>query len=543
MAIIPVELDKLSNPDVIAHRLHLWVSRASEGLVIVSYESERDLANCLQLFEQLCNKSGMPVATVSISERESADECVKLLEEQLALYNSIVNVTGFTAYAAKGFEQQCVAAINCRREYLLARPLKQIWWISESILPFFRRFGYDLYSWARMRLRLEADVLSIPSFDDDTIIPTKNEVSERVQRATRMLEALEPLPNEPNDDSIRIFFEAVRIFEEVSLTKNIKSAAKIERQVLVAINRPDAASLGEVGINELSVSPELARVLRNLASDYRGLGRMSEATALAQRSVDILTDLVGEGHPETSESMARLARIYYESGRSESAYEIEHRLLEINSAINGNIHPNSIRCMNNMAAILVSLNQMPQALELQERIRDICVSALGKDHQEALRANSNLAATYCKIGRYQDAIELGELVAASRSIRLGGDHPFTLASMNNLAAAYFAAGHLKEALQLQEKVLEARTLKFGGDQRETLEAANNLALTHCELGNFSEAKKIQEWVFEQSIQNLGSDHPDTLNKWSNLAVIYHKSGRPQDAIDVMGRVYEKAIEV
>ena len=284
--------------------------------------------------------------------------------------------------------------------------------------------------------------------------------------------------------------------------------------------------------------PDILITRSNLAGAYQAAGRLDEAIALFEQTLEDSTHILGPHHPHTLITRSNLAGAYQDAGRLDKAIELHQQTLKDRARILGPSHPHTLASRNNLANAYQDAGRLDKAIALYERTLEDHTRVLGPDHPDTLLSRNNLAYAYRDAGRLDDAIALYERTLKDLTRVLGPDHPDTLLSRNNLACAYQAAGRLDDAIALHEQNLEDRTSVLGPDHPDTLASRNNLACAYWHAGRLDEAIPLLEQTLKDFENLLGPDHPDTLTTRDNLAIAYRTAGRLDEAITLLEQTLE-----
>jgi len=272
------------------------------------------------------------------------------------------------------------------------------------------------------------------------------------------------------------------------------------------------------------------RARHNLASAYCDAGRLDQAIALFEQTLNDYTHVLGPHHPSTLSSRNSLANAYCDAGRLNEAITLHEQNLDDRTRILGPRNPDTLTTRNNLANAYQDAGRLDEAIELFEQNLDDCTRILGPHHPSTLSSRHNLACAYQAAGRLDEAIELFEQNLDDRTRILGPRNPDTLASRNNLADAYQDAGRLEETIRLHEQNLDDRIRILGPDHPHTLITHHNLACAYQAAGRLDEAIKLFEQSLKDCTRILGPRHPDTLTSRNNLADAYRNAGRFNEGI-------------
>ena len=195
--------------------------------------------------------------------------------------------------------------------------------------------------------------------------------------------------------------------------------------------------------------PDFVAILATTIRNAADLGMPQLALTLTD-SVTRAGDTLGPDHPSTLASRNNLAYAYRDAGRLDEAIALYEQTLEDHTRILGPHHPDTLTSRNNLAYAYQAAGRLDEAIALYEQTLEDHTRILGPHHPDTLTSRNNLAYAYQAAGRLDEAIALYEQTLEDRTRILGPDHPDTLISRHNLASAYRAAGRAEEAEKLFE---------------------------------------------------------------------------------------------
>ena len=280
--------------------------------------------------------------------------------------------------------------------------------------------------------------------------------------------------------------------------------------------------------------PDTLTSRNSLAGSYRASGRLDEAIALFEQTLEDSTHTLGPHHPDTLTTRNSLASAYQDAGRLNDAIALHKQNLEDRARILGPDHRDTLASRHNLASAYQDAGRLDEAITLYEQTLEDSTRILGPHHPHTLTSRNNLAGAYRDAGRLDEAIALYEQTLEDSTRILGPHHPHTLTSRNNLAGAYRDAGRLDEAIALYEQTLEDSTRILGPHHPHTLTTRNNLANAYQAAGRLDDAIPLHEQTLEDSTHILGPHHPRTLSTRKHLANAYLAAGRSEEAKKLFG---------
>jgi tetratricopeptide (TPR) repeat protein/predicted Ser/Thr protein kinase len=217
-----------------------------------------------------------------------------------------------------------------------------------------------------------------------------------------------------------------------------------------------------------------ARLLGYQAVALTMLGRLSEARALSERSLESLRRNLGALHPELTLSMSFHASILKEQGDYKASLALHTEALAMADALFGAGSIEAATCMTNMGLMHSYLGEQEEAIALQRRALEIFARVRGVDAPDTARVRLNLGNALNALGRHPEA--KAEYEAAYRAIEtaLGPDHPDTGRVLNDLAGAEEALGEHAQAEQHFRRALAILEAVYGPDHPQLLHVLNPL---------------------------------------------------------------------
>ncbi|MGG6295450.1 tetratricopeptide repeat protein [Leptolyngbya sp. AN02str] len=270
--------------------------------------------------------------------------------------------------------------------------------------------------------------------------------------------------------------------------------------------------------------PLIETSLNNLAELYRAQGSYTQAEPLYRRSLEIQKQALGENHPDVATNLNRLALLYHVQGNYAQAEPLYRQALAIRERALGENHPDVATSLNNLAELYRDQGNYAQAEPLFKLALTIYEQALGENHPYLAQSLNNLAALYYVQGNYTQAELLFQRSLAIREQTLGANHPDVAQSLNNLAELYRSQSSYDQAESLYQRSLAIWEQALGGNHPNVATSLNNLAEIYRAQGNYAQAEPLYQRALAIQEQVLGENHPDVAASLNNLAVLYYVQG-------------------
>lgn len=143
---------------------------------------------------------------------------------------------------------------------------------------------------------------------------------------------------------------------------------------------------------------EIARILQKIGGIANEEGRLKEARALFERSLETIGSMSGGDRPDAAESWAGLAHAHYVERRYDEAARLLERGLAIREKALGPLHPDVGWSLNMLGAVRFTQGLYEKAEPLWKRALEIRVRSLGSDHGHVVTQHNNLGALFSSKG-------------------------------------------------------------------------------------------------------------------------------------------------
>ena len=182
-------------------------------------------------------------------------------------------------------------------------------------------------------------------------------------------------------------------------------------------------------------------------------GKLIEGLKLVMQALDIYSDLRHKEDLDFLGAQIHLATCYREIGNLDEASHLLKTTSAALSRLLGEDHPQTLCALRDLSIVYQLRGLFTETAALQERLLATARNRLGEDDHFTLTIMNNLGTVYDYQGRFPEAVALHEKVLISKQRVLGNDHLSTLNSMACLANTYFQLGNLTQAVELYKKVL------------------------------------------------------------------------------------------
>ena len=268
----------------------------------------------------------------------------------------------------------------------------------------------------------------------------------------------------------------------------------------------------------------IALALGALSPALRDKGEYAEATAVIERGVGLLREVLGDDHPEVASSLRRLADLQARAGEFEAA-EAAHRasLATLERAL-GPDHPRLAISHLQLGALHHNRKHYDDALAEYARAVAILEGSLGPDTPDLVDVLNNQGAVYLDLDRPQDAhaaLERALTIQRSAAPR----HFKTAVVLSTLAAVLNLEGDREGSIALNDEALAIMKEVLGPEHPHVAAVSTNIAVTLGALGRHAEAEAYLTQAIAILEAKHGRDHHLLIDPLDNLANNLARQGR------------------
>ena len=283
----------------------------------------------------------------------------------------------------------------------------------------------------------------------------------------------------------------------------------------------------------------LARAEGDLATAIANGGRLSEATDVHRRLVDVFRQALGPQHPSVAAALNNLAISIAENGDPEGAIPVMREALEIRAAAFGGAHPEVAVSRSNLSHMLREVGRYEESeTEIRAAIDAMKVS-LEPGHPNIGRGLETLGLVLEEQGRYDEAEKALQEALAIKVARLGERNPDVGVSHANLANNYVDQQRFDEAAASYHRALDIWEGSLDSRHPMVLAVRSNLALALSEQGKYTEASVLHRDVLAQRLEALPDDHRDLARSRKLLGESLLRSGKRSQALPLAEAAWKR----
>ena len=258
-----------------------------------------------------------------------------------------------------------------------------------------------------------------------------------------------------------------------------EAESRLLRAVAILEARPEGVDQG------------LTDALYDLATLYRKLRRLPEASRALERCSELDREVFGERSEQVAGDLAELAAVAAVGEHYDQAEVYARQSLELRREILGADHPHVGHSATTLGYVLTRLGRTSEAETAYRRALEIYRAGYGPEHPYVGDALHSLGAIASEQGRLAEAeAMLRDSLRITEASR-GPEHPLAAETLHNLALVLVGQGRLDEAEALYRRALAIREGAYGADNPRVAETLEAYADCLRDVGRTGEADRMR----------------------------------------------------
>jgi hypothetical protein len=228
------------------------------------------------------------------------------------------------------------------------------------------------------------------------------------------------------------------------------------------------------------VSNRTAMALHNLSTELIQLGRLKEASRLADEAHGMANGILGSSHPLTAAIESAIALIYRKTGRLPESVQLYRQVLTKTITMFGERNPNTAMAMRNLAVSLSETRNYDDAVMLVDEALSIQEEVIGEAHPDTIESMQVLGEIASQRG---DLANAERLLRNARALCLGTNYtPRSLVVISALAEVLTDRGKFDDAEREWRVYLEGTRRVYGSGSAAANDATEKLKKVRLYLG-------------------------------------------------------------
>lgn len=252
----------------------------------------------------------------------------------------------------------------------------------------------------------------------------------------------------------------------------------------------------------------VAETFNKMSFTYGRLGDEDRALEYRHRALELLTEALGERHPEALLARLRLAAVESSMGRYDRAIRELRAVLADMDSVYGGSHPRMALGYYELGHALYMDQQYQQAQSAWETSLALHEKFYQPDHSRIASVLQGLAAIARQQGELDRAESLLQRVRVISENSKGAESLKVAAVLNNLGTIRADRGHYAEALDYYQQSLSIYRNKQGNESSLVAGVLHRMGEVHAELGEYTRASELLEQALVIREGILPSEHPD-----------------------------------
>jgi tetratricopeptide (TPR) repeat protein/predicted Ser/Thr protein kinase len=286
------------------------------------------------------------------------------------------------------------------------------------------------------------------------------------------------------------------------------------------------------GIVARAGSPEDLRgqLAAERGAAYITLARWDDARTALLDARARLTQALGADSPEVIRLVDELARTADGAGHYDEARALGEEALVATIRVDGPSHPAVGTVLHNLGKTAEAAGDLPGARAYLARALELKQRALGPDTISVATTIHNIATVATKQGQLDDAATMFQREIEIRERIVGHDHASIAPAIGNLAVVRHRQGRIDEALALANRALTIKIASKGPEHPSVAISLSLIGGLQEERGDIAGALATYDRELAIDTKALGPEHPTTLTCHSEIAEVLIRTKRWREAL-------------
>ncbi len=295
-----------------------------------------------------------------------------------------------------------------------------------------------------------------------------------------------------------------------------------------------ASEHAEAALERLGAPAALeALVRRNQGELLYGENKFDEAFKRYERAL-ALQQQGDEGSVQAASTINAMGNTRRQQGEGAKAVELHQRALAMLTQRLGEAHPDVALAMKNVGNDFWHDSKLEEALGWYRKVEQIQIAALGPDTLEVASTRNNVAAVLIRQQHLDEAETELKAVIAIREAKLGPEHPSLLGELNNLAVVYRYKEKFAEAEQSLRRAL-AIARKVHPEHEDVATTLINLGDIQLARHDFAASVDSYEQAAVLTERLVGPDNPNLADCFGGEAFPLIQLKRFPKALELTNR--------
>eukprot|EP00929_Paragymnodinium_shiwhaense_P065318 TRINITY_DN32758_c0_g1_i2.p1 TRINITY_DN32758_c0_g1~~TRINITY_DN32758_c0_g1_i2.p1 ORF type:complete len:1804 (+),score=480.55 TRINITY_DN32758_c0_g1_i2:117-5528(+) len=276
------------------------------------------------------------------------------------------------------------------------------------------------------------------------------------------------------------------------------------------------------------------------ASDTDSKAFYESAIALFRRSLDIYTELVGQGAIEYTSSLLHIGHTHELMGDLQSAMQCYNEALDLRRNLCGETHTEVGNAFFALGGLYYRMKDLPASMEKYERalaIRQQVIRSSKKKKEDLGYCHAAIAEVQLLMGQYKLAIKSALTSVSLLNDAIGATHPDLARIYAVIAKAFEEQALTPLAIDFYAKVLSILCGEYTEEDHVDIAAAYaGVARMQETLGQLEKSAQLYLMAIDVASRCSGEDHSSVGQLSTHLGTVYMCMKQPELAL----KHYQKA---
>ncbi|MBX3395735.1 MAG: serine/threonine protein kinase [Phycisphaerae bacterium] len=276
--------------------------------------------------------------------------------------------------------------------------------------------------------------------------------------------------------------------------------------------------------------PDIGWALMNLAGIRMSRGRLDGIEQMLTTAVEIARNAPKTGCPQENEDSDLAATIgilgayYFRQRDFDNSERCLREAIEVGVAKLGENHPTLAPIYNNLAALLDTKGRLDESLPYFRKSLEAARTTMGPNHPDVAYALCGLGQALTRLQQFEEALQLFNEAIQIRRDALPSNHPLIAVALTGAGRALNGLGKPDQAEAILREAYEIRLATAPPNDYGRNFTAAILGECLVQLGKLDEAEQILITAYEGIVAARGPTFAIAQGAAANLAKLYDARG-------------------
>jgi len=283
-------------------------------------------------------------------------------------------------------------------------------------------------------------------------------------------------------------------------------------------------------INDNIYQPKYIGILRNLAANYKSLGKHNKALSIFKKLEVLYKKKYKTNSLQYAQYINDIAVIYEDKGEFDTVEKMLLKSISIKKKLENVNYKSIAKSLNNLGELYRRIGKIDKSKNTFLETCELYYEKIGINTYSFAEPLNNLAMLCQSLGNFEDSKEYFHQALFTLKQTVGTKHPTYAISLNNLGMIYQILGSYKIAYSFYKEAIEIRLQILGNDHPDILFSLNSLALFHKSIADYESAHETFKKAIILGKKYFNKNHYILAQIYKNYGEFLYEVGNGKKAL-------------